>query len=102
MLTLYYRPTCPFCQKVLAVIDKLSLEVTLKDIGADEQAQAELLEKGGQQQVPYLVDAKKETAMYESDDIIDYLELNYGASDAPNDGAPRVHGGGHTCTACEG
>ena len=38
-----------------------------------------LLELTGRVQVPYLVDANTGTAMYESDDIIRYLEQQYGA-----------------------
>ena len=45
MLTLYYRPTCAFCRRVLAVIDRLSLEVELKDIN-DEVVEAELITVG--------------------------------------------------------
>ncbi|MAZ30144.1 glutaredoxin [bacterium] len=104
MLTLYYKPTSPYCQKVLPLIDELKLDVEMKDISTDETARAELIEKGGKQQVPYLVDADKEVAMYESDDIMDYLELNYGATDTEEEtsGKPRVHMGGSTCIACEG
>ena len=38
-----------------------------------------LLELTGKVQVPYLVDANTRTAMYESDDIIRYLQQHYGA-----------------------
>lgn len=104
MLTLYFKPTCPYCQKVTALIDDMQLSVEMKDISVDDTAREELIANGGKQQVPYLVDTDKEVAMYESDDIMDYLELNYsGATDeAEETGKPRVHVGGSTCVACEG
>jgi len=100
MLILYYKPTCPFCRRVLAVVDRLEIEVELKDISADEAIAAELVEKGGKRQVPYLVDTEKDVAMYESDDIVAYLQTNYGNSSAPS--KPRVHISDATCTSCEG
>lgn len=77
MLTLYYKPTCPYCQKVLATIESLSIPVTLKDVAADEVLLEELIAHGGMKQVPYLVDENRDTALYESDDIIAYLEQHY-------------------------
>jgi len=99
MITLYYRPTCIFCRQVLAAVDRLSLEVTMKDI-SDETNAAELLELGGQQQVPYLVDTDTDTALYESDAIVSYLQKTYGAPVAA--ARPRVHVSGATCISCEG
>ena len=72
MYKLYYRPECPFCQKVLSFIKESGMEVELKDI-AEESNLNELMEKGGKKQVPFLVDEGKDTSMYESDDVINYL-----------------------------
>ena len=101
MLTLYMKPTCPFCQKVIALIEEMKLDVEMKDISADDAIRDELIEKGGKKQVPYLVDTDKEVAMYESDEIMDFLELNYGTEEESSD-KPKVHVGGATCVACEG
>lgn len=73
MYTLYYKPECPFCQKVLAFAEKHNITFDLKDIN-DEANAEELTAKGGRRQVPYLVDG--EIAMYESDDIIAHLQSN--------------------------
>src|SRR5439155_370680 len=40
---------------------------------------AELVKRGGKMQAPYLVDPNTGTEMYESDDIIAYLNATYGA-----------------------
>ncbi|MAZ56665.1 NrdH-redoxin [bacterium] len=100
MLTLYMKTGCPFCNRVLAVVDRLGLEdVELKDI-ADDAIATELVEKGGKRMVPYLVDG--ETAMYESEDIVNYLQETYGVKSEGGAAKPRVHVGGSTCVSCEG
>jgi glutathione S-transferase len=101
MLTLYYKPTCPFCRRVVAVIERLELEVEMKNIEENQGYRDELLEHGGKQQVPYLVDADKEVAMYESDDIVAHLQTHYG-EDTGSAAKPRVHVSDATCTSCEG
>lgn len=99
MLTLYYKPTCPFCRRVIAVVERLELEVERKDIVDEPEYAEELVEKGGKRQVPYLIDTENNVAMYESDDIVDHLQKYYGDKKA---GAPRVHVSDATCQSCEG
>ncbi len=53
MFTLYYKPTCPFCQRVMQMAENFNVELELKDITESEEALAELLEKGGKQVVPF-------------------------------------------------
>ncbi|MDR2715092.1 MAG: glutathione S-transferase N-terminal domain-containing protein [Coriobacteriales bacterium] len=69
-LTLYYKPTCPYCQKVLRFIEAAGIEVELADIAVAENRER-LIEVGGKVQVPCLF--INDTALYESDDIIAYL-----------------------------
>ncbi|WP_261433670.1 glutaredoxin family protein [Berryella wangjianweii] len=68
---LYYRPTCPYCVKVLSALDSLGLSVQQRNVSADQGAADDLLGAGGKLQVPCLVIDGK--AMYESSDIIAYL-----------------------------
>lgn len=71
-LQLYYRPTCPFCVRVLHFMRTRGIEVGMHDISASEADRAFLVERGGKQQVPCLfVDG---VALYESADIIAYLD----------------------------
>lgn len=100
MLTLYFKPTCPFSRRVTAVIDRLDLDVEMKDIAADEAYREELEATGGKLQTPYLVDTDKETALYESDNIVDHLQTHYGSTNTA--ARPRVHVAGGTCVSCEG
>jgi glutathione S-transferase len=81
--------------------ENLGVEFDLKDIEADDAIAAELVEKGGKRQVPYLVDTVKDVAMYESNDIIDYIRENY-AGVATAAAKPRIHMSDSTCVSCEG
>jgi glutathione S-transferase len=102
MLNLYYKESCPFCQRVLQMAENLGVTFELKDIESDDAIAAELISLGGKRQVPYLVDTDKGTAMYESGDIIDYIRDNYAGTAAAD--KPRIHQAGPdaTCVACEG
>ena len=74
-----YEPS-PYCRKVREACSILDLPVTyLPCPGARKGFAAELGALGGKMQVPYLVDPNQPaTAMYESDDIINYLYEEYG------------------------
>lgn len=102
MLTLYYKPTCPFCQRVLQMAENLKVEFDLKDITEGEENLNELLAKGGQKQVPFLVDTEKDVSMYESSDIIDYIRENYANTAAEGEKKPKIHMSDATCVSCEG
>ncbi len=73
-LTLYHFDVCPFCVKVKFFMDQNNIQIPMKNILMDSQAKAELLEIGGKTQVPCLVIDGK--ALYESDDIIDWIQQN--------------------------
>lgn len=73
-LVLFYKPTCPFCQKVLAYLDERNIDIEKRDILQDQQALEELINVGGKKQVPCLfIDDKP---LYESNDIISYIAKN--------------------------
>ena len=74
-LVLYHKPSCPFCAKVREYMKSESIDIPLKDISASSEDREELINIGGKQQVPCLVIDGK--ALYESDDIINWLKENY-------------------------
>jgi len=86
---------------VIAIIERLELDVEMKNVSEDESAMSLLMEKGGKSQTPYLVDSEKDVAMYESDDIVKHLQDNYGG-DTNSSIKPRVHISDSTCVSCEG
>lgn len=73
-LTLFYRPMCPYCRKVLQFMEDNNITVKLKDITGNPEVIEELVTIGGKSQVPCLsIDGE---ALYESDDIIQWLNDN--------------------------
>lgn len=101
MLTLYYKPTCPYSQTVLNEAENLHISCTLKDI-TDDVLRAELNEVGGKVQTPFLVDTDTGVSLYESRDIIDYLYERYGSETAaPTFTGVRVHDSSEVCDSCQ-
>lgn len=79
-ITLYQYKACPFCVKVRRAIKRQSLAIETHDAKRCEIARAELLTGGGKLKVPCLkiIDNEgKENWMYESKDIIHYLEQRF-------------------------
>ena len=74
-LTLYMTEWCPYCQKVLRFMEQNNITLPLKNTSTDPANRQELLKIGGKTQVPCLVIDGK--ALYESDDIIEWLEANW-------------------------
>lgn len=75
-LELYYFPACPFCVRVLKVIESLGIgeQIELKNIMQDDSARTFLLEQTGRQTVPCLfIDGEP---MFESEDIVSWLSKN--------------------------
>lgn len=78
MLNLYYKPSCPFSQRVLAANEQIKAELNLLDVGADVELREQLIQKGGKKQVPFLWDTTRDECLYDSQDIIAYLSKHYG------------------------
>jgi glutaredoxin 3 len=75
-LTLYYRPTCPYCVKVLDFLSENKItEITFKDISKNPEYVDELIDIGDKKQVPCLI--IDETPLYESSDIIAWFKEHY-------------------------
>jgi glutathione S-transferase len=78
MLELYQKESCPYCQKVRAKMTELDLDYICRNVRDGNSKKESLLVKlGGKVQVPFLVDTDSNVAMYESDDIVRYLEEKY-------------------------
>lgn len=98
MLTLYYKPSCPYSERVICTAEALGLTFDLRDISASEVLRNELIEKGGKKQVPYLEDTDRGVALYDSGDIIAYLSEHYGTNAAEG---VRIFRSDAACDACE-
>ncbi len=78
-LSLYQFQACPFCVKTRRAMHRLNVPVTLKDAKNDPEARAALQTGGGKVKVPCLriEEAGGTRWMYESNDIIAYLEKRF-------------------------
>ncbi|HYE60132.1 MAG TPA: glutathione S-transferase N-terminal domain-containing protein [Candidatus Kapabacteria bacterium] len=80
MLELYQFEGCPYCAKVRQKLCDLHLDYICRNVPKDatEKRNATIIKLGGKMQVPFLVDQNRGVYMYESDDIIRYLDETYG------------------------
>ncbi|MCK6555559.1 glutathione S-transferase N-terminal domain-containing protein [Candidatus Binatia bacterium] len=79
-LDLYDFEGCPYCRKVREVLSELDLDYISYPVARGSARRVELRKRGGKVQVPYLVDPNTGEAMYESEDIVVYLNRTYGGS----------------------
>ncbi len=81
-LVLYQFKTCPFCIKVKRNNKRLSLNIETRDAQHNLIHREELLKGGGQIKVPCLKivdDNGNDSWMYESDEIVEYLQNRFAA-----------------------
>jgi len=71
-LALYKFDSCPYCRRVLRVLEGLSVEVELRDTMRDAEHRRGLLQQTGRTQVPCLI--IDDYALFESEDISRWLE----------------------------
>ena len=81
-LALYQFRACPFCVKVRRAMRRMGLNIELRDARGDTDRAAELRRDGGRYQVPCLrIEENGEvTWLYESNDIIAWLEQRFAQS----------------------
>lgn len=77
-LSLYHFDSCPYCARTRQAIDKLDVNVELRNIHLEPGHSVDLLAYGGKMQVPCLLieneDGQKDW-LYESNDIIYFLNI---------------------------
>ena len=78
-LELYELEGCPYCQKVIDKLNELDLDYDSHMVASPKPERDEVEEVSDQRGVPVLVDEENGVeGMNESDDIVEYLEENYG------------------------
>lgn len=75
-LTIYTSPYCPYCHMVESFVTENNISVSYKNT-LESDIKQELINIWGKWQVPFLKDKEKDIQMYESQDIMNYLEENY-------------------------
>jgi len=86
-MALYQFRACPFCVKTRRAMKRLGLKIELRDARHNQQWRQQLLSEGGRLQVPCLYipqESGEPQWLYESTDIIAYLEQRFPVSEIVN------------------
>lgn len=82
-LELFQKEECPFSHVVRQKLSDLGLDYAAHSIpDAQDLKHKELVNAGGKDQVPFLIDHKTGVKLYESEAIVSYLEKEYGTGGA--------------------
>lgn len=84
MLELFQAEDCPYCRTVRTRLTELGVSYVVhnprtasKEDTRNEHIQSELVRIGGEDQLPFLVDTVRGVTLYESGDIVEYLDEHY-------------------------
>jgi glutathione S-transferase len=76
-LQLWSFEASPFCRIVREKLCTLELPYRLYNVGKGSPSRAAFVARSGRMQVPYLVDPGRGVSLFESADIVAYLERSY-------------------------
>ncbi|QLC33493.1 glutathione S-transferase N-terminal domain-containing protein [Halarchaeum sp. CBA1220] len=77
-ITLYRLQACPFCERVVRVLDELGLDYHSRFVEPLHSERDVVKRLVGARTVPAIVDEETGVAMAESANIVEYLEATYG------------------------
>ena len=80
-LVLYRLQACPFCERVVRVLDDLGLDYRSRFVEPMHSDRNAVKRLTGTRTVPALVDEATGVTMSESGNIVDYLRATYGGAD---------------------
>jgi len=78
-LDLWSFELSPYCRRVREVMTELELPYVLHNVGRNSPRRPAFVARTGKMMVPYLEDPNTDTKLFESRDIVRYLETTYGA-----------------------
>ena len=98
-ITLYRLQACPYCERVVVVLDELGLAYESRFVEAMHSNRDVVKRLAGVRTVPVIVDERTGVTMAESANIVDYLQRTYGddgplAGDDQSMSATAVSDGG--------
>ncbi len=83
-LVLYQLENCPYSRKVREALSALDLDAKIRPCPKNgRRFRLELIERGGREQIPFLIDPNTNAALYGSDRIVRYLFRQYGSGRPP-------------------
>ncbi|MAJ61168.1 MAG: hypothetical protein CBC48_15105 [bacterium TMED88] len=80
-LELYSMESSPFCRLVRERLCELEIPYRLHNVGQGSPSRDEFLKRSGKMMVPWLYDPNSEVGLFESAEIVDYLETTYGENE---------------------
>lgn len=79
-IELYQKEACPFSHAVRKRLSDLGIDFIAHNVSPDQPLKHEqLVQAGGKDQIPFLVDHSTGVKLYERRAILEYLEAHYGA-----------------------
>jgi glutathione S-transferase len=93
-VTLYRLQACPFCERVVRLLDEYGVDYRsrfVEPMHSDRNAVARLT---GKRTVPAIVDHETGVTMSESGNIVDYVERTYGDAGPDADADASAGAGG--------
>ncbi|MFC6875350.1 glutathione S-transferase N-terminal domain-containing protein [Halobellus marinus] len=81
-ITLYRLQACPFCERVVRVLNELDLSYQSRFVEPMHSERNVVKRISGKRTVPAIVDENTGVTMSESANIVEYLENTYGAEGA--------------------
>ena len=93
-LTLYRLQACPFCERVVRLLEEYDLEYDSRFVEPMHSDRDVVKRVSGKRTVPALVDHNTGATLTESANIVSYLEATYGgdATDASAEAATAGEG----------
>ena len=76
--TLYRLQACPYCERVVRVLDELGIDYRSRFVEPMHSERTAVKRLTGARTVPAIVDEHTGVTMAESANIVDYLERTYG------------------------
>ena len=86
-ITVYRLQACPYCERVIRVLNELDLEYHSRFVEALHSRRDVVKRISGVRTVPVLVDERTGVTMAESANIVEYLEATYGPGEAMSENA---------------
>ena len=78
-ITLYRLQACPYCERVVRVLEDLDLDYTSRFVEPMHSERNVVKRVAGSRPVPALVDERTGVTMSESANVVEYLESTYGS-----------------------
>lgn len=77
-LELYSMESSPFCRLVRERLCELEIPYRLHNVGRGSPSRDAFIQRSGKMMVPWLYDPNAEIGLFESAEIVDYLQATYG------------------------